>query len=417
MCKNLIKQIIGNSNSDNFEKNFVLYTSLISSLISFAGIFLNIYLNIGIAPIIIASICFICYFSIYIIGRLSNKYDTPLKYAISIVSIFISNFFWVFNYNSHGPVLYLFVVYFSLLLFIWDSKRTLYLYFFVLSNIIVLFSIEYFHPELINNYTSEKTRIIDVYSGLIIYLLIIYIFTMVAKNNYLEQYKKAKESERLKTAFLHNLSHEIRTPLNAIVGFSSLLVDYDTSNNTRFKKIITENSDHLIRLIEDMIDMSMIETNQLSLKKTNINLYNTLKNLNEIFKIQLSPAVQLEIELCNKDFIINTDKTRLEQILMNLLKNAIKFTEKGHIRLSHKIENKLILFYVEDTGIGIEKELQERIFDRFTKGNTNSKNVYRGAGIGLFLTKKMVEILGGRIWLDSQINKGSTFYFTVPITN
>lgn len=353
---------------------------------------------------------------IFFISRFTNKLFF-VKIAMSVVSLVFANFLWVYYYNSRGPVFFAFAVYFTLMLFIWDSKKFLYIFLLVLVNIAIFFIIEYFHPELLKIYPNEKVRLWNIYIGLILYFSVIYIYTISAKNNYMNQYKKAKESERLKTAFLHNLSHEIRTPLNAIVGFTSLLVNDKAENKEKYKKLITENSEHLTRLIEDMIDMSMIETNQFSTKNSKFNLYEVLKSVYEIFHVQVNDEVMLKAELGDENFMIDTDKTRLEQILINLLKNAFKFTTEGTIRFGYQIDKKNICVYVEDTGIGIDPEIKDKIFERFIKGHENGRLIYRGAGIGLFLTKKMVEMLGGEIWVESELKKGSTFFFTIPLSS
>ncbi len=407
--------ILGKPNINNFEKTFVIYTSLVLAIISITGFFLNKTFNNEIQIRYMLGISSAFYISIFFISRFSNKLFF-VKIVISVVSLAFANFLWIYYFNSKGPVLFAFAVYFSLMLFIWDSKKFIYIFLLILINIAIQLAIEYYYPDIFRTYSNEKTRLFNIYIGFVVYLIILYIFTVAAKNNYMNQYKIARESERLKTAFLHNLSHEIRTPLNAIVGFTSLLVHERAKNKDIYKKAITENSEHLIRLIDDMIDMSMIETNQLSIKIAKFNLYESITNVYEVFKLQETENVKLGLETEDKELILNSDKTRLEQILINLLKNAFKFTQTGTIRFGYKINKKNILFFVEDTGIGIERDLQEKIFDRFIKGHENSRVVYRGAGIGLFLTKKMVELLGGNIWVESVINKGSTFYFSLPLS-
>lgn len=408
--------LVGKSNINNFEKTFVIYTSLVLAIISISSFLFNKLFIIGHEIKYVVGVSFIFYMGIFFISRFTNKLFF-VKITMSVVSLVFANFLWIYYYNSRGPVFFAFAVYFTLMLFIWDSKKFLYIFLLVLVNIAIFFIIEYFYPEILKTYPNEKVRLWNIYIGLVLYFLVIYIYTVSAKNNYMNQYKKAKESEQLKTAFLHNLSHEIRTPLNAIVGFTSLLVNNKAEKKEKYKKLINENSEHLTRLIEDMIDMSMIETNQFSTKNSKFNLYEVLKNVYEIFHVQVDDDIMLKAELGDENFIIDTDKTRLEQILINLLKNAFKFTKEGSIRFGYQIDKKKIRFYVEDTGIGIEPELKDKIFERFIKGHENSKTVYRGTGIGLFLTQKMVEMLGGEIWVESELNKGSTFYFTIPLTS
>lgn len=238
---------------------------------------------------------------------------------------------------------------------------------------------------------------------------------------------KAEESDMLKTAFLANMSHEIRTPMNAIVGFSNLLQEEDATAEEKmdYVKQINANSDVLINLISDIIDISMIESGQVKLTKEEFYISDLLQNLivnyeqekNKINRGNINIESEIDDELM---FLkINTDINRLKQVLSNLLSNAIKFTHEGTVTLGLKYgSNNRIVIYVKDTGIGIAPCNQSAIFERFNKFNSESETMlYSGTGIGLTISKELVEMMGGNIWFESTINKGSTFYVSLPHSN
>jgi len=227
---------------------------------------------------------------------------------------------------------------------------------------------------------------------------------------------KAEESDRLKSAFLANMSHEIRTPMNAIIGFSNLLNENDTTKEDRekFIQMINSNGQSLMVLVDDIIDISMIESNQLLLSIETFNASNVFLELESYY--HLNNEKQLSILYTNKnekDLILNTDQVRFRQVLNNLIFNAIKYTDSGYVRFGFKKTNSEIHFFVEDSGIGISAENCEHIFDHFYKVETNSQRLYRGTGIGLAICKKLIELMGGKIWVESEVEKGSTFWFSL----
>ncbi|OFX87401.1 MAG: hypothetical protein A2W99_07105 [Bacteroidetes bacterium GWF2_33_16] len=238
--------------------------------------------------------------------------------------------------------------------------------------------------------------------------------------------ERAEESDRLKSAFLANMSHEIRTPMNAIIGFSNILNETELSELEREELLqhIVNNSNTLLHLIDDIIDIAKIEAGQLTIDKKNCAI-NAI--LNEIFesiserkKNQLKKNIELRLipGVENPSFYIYTDPLRLQQIISNLLDNALKFTEKGVIEFGYTLEDTskipVIRFYVKDTGIGLNADQQTQIFSRFTKVENDKKKLYRGAGLGLAICKNIINLLDGEIFVESEINKGSTFYFTIP---
>ncbi|MBI9039240.1 MAG: PAS domain S-box protein [Bacteroidales bacterium] len=239
----------------------------------------------------------------------------------------------------------------------------------------------------------------------------------------IEAKEKAEESDRLKSAFLSNMSHEIRTPMNGILGFSDLLKtpDLKGSEKQKYIEIIEKSGKRMLNIINDIIDISKIESGavEVNMKKVNIN-----KNLNYVLSFFKPEAENKGLNLIlnntlpEKDAIIVADSEKVSAVLINLIKNAIKYTDKGFIEFGceyFEIHNsKFLRFSVQDTGIGIAKDRQEAIFERFIQADIEDVQAREGAGLGLSISKSYIEMLGGKLWLESKEGKGSTFYFTIP---
>lgn len=240
--------------------------------------------------------------------------------------------------------------------------------------------------------------------------------------------EKAEESDKLKSSFLANLSHEIRTPLNAILGFSSLLGEKDLTEQERedYNKIVQSSSNTLLDLISDILDISKIEAGQLFLDLREVSLQQVIDDMTGIFDIlirreDIGSNKPVILKVAIKKEILNTriitDRLRLEQILSNLISNAIKFTRQGYIEIGcNKLSKaEMLEFYVKDTGVGIKEEHQQVIFERFRKVEEDRNNLHRGTGLGLAISSQLVNLLGGTIYLSSKQNEGSVFYFTIPL--
>lgn len=231
--------------------------------------------------------------------------------------------------------------------------------------------------------------------------------------------EKAEESDRLKTAFLHNVSHEIRTPMNAILGFSALLNESRITEQERkqFTDVISQSGTQLLSIINDIVDLASIESRQMRVTLTKINLNTTLRKLCEQFSYKEKPgtlALVLETNGSLDDSEIITDNTKLIQIISNLINNAFKFTEKGKIIFGYSLKGENLEFFVRDTGIGIAPEYQARVFERFFQVDSAVSRQYGGTGLGLSICKAYVELLGGRISLESATGSGTCFFFTLP---
>ncbi|NTW23863.1 MAG: response regulator, partial [Lentimicrobium sp.] len=252
---------------------------------------------------------------------------------------------------------------------------------------------------------------------------------IVIANDITEQYniisqlveakEKAEESDRLKTSFLHNISHEIRTPMNGIVGFSALLTQPGIPQNDIFEyhSIINSCSNQLLSIISDIVSIATLEAGQEKVREAPVNL-NEL--LHVVYYQLVSKATEKNLRLSystnltENQALIISDETKLNQVLTNLINNAIKFTEKGGIHISYMPEGQFLKFCVEDSGIGIPEEMQEVIFDRFRQANMATSRNSGGTGLGLSISKSYIELLGGKIWLESNRMTGTKFYFTIP---
>jgi signal transduction histidine kinase len=212
--------------------------------------------------------------------------------------------------------------------------------------------------------------------------------------------------------------------MNGIMGFASMLQKkhYEPAERKKYLKIIHDSSSHLLQIINDIVDVSKIEANQLTLKPTTFRLNDVLQQLYETYKAEMQQnkknhiALNLDVDLSLKQSWITADVNRLKQILYNLLGNAVKFTDKGSIRFGYQQKNPdNLLFYVSDTGIGITDDKKDQIFSRFAQAGEPVHTEYGGTGLGLTITKNLVEMMGGKIWVESQPGQGTTFYFTLPV--
>ena len=235
--------------------------------------------------------------------------------------------------------------------------------------------------------------------------------------------EKAEESERLKTAFLANMSHEIRTPMSAIIGFSGLLAeneDLDPEEKKEFADIIKDSAAGLLTLINDILDISRLDTGLLELKPETFSLNSLLKEIRTVYRLHKDKSDKKDMEIImecglkDEKSTVICDKVRLHQIISNLMSNAVKFTEIGYIKFGYSLKNGFLEFFVKDTGSGIPPEKQSIVFERFRQADEFHDRKFGGAGLGLSIVKGLVELFGGNIRLESLPGRGSIFYFTIP---
>jgi len=237
--------------------------------------------------------------------------------------------------------------------------------------------------------------------------------------------EKAEEADSLKSSFLANMSHEIRTPLNGIIGFSTLLKEYSLKKEdvNKFVDIIIANSNQLVAIIDDILFISKLQVKQVKVSKSEFSLNQLIKNLLNKFtsSLKLIPEKNITLKICinnNEDINILTDKSNLYLVYTKLLRNAIKFTNSGEIEFGYNIDvEKNIVFFVKDTGVGISKEKQHIIFKKFRQVDDSTIRPYGGTGIGLSIVKGVIDLLKGELWLESELNKGAKFSFTLPINS
>ena len=240
-----------------------------------------------------------------------------------------------------------------------------------------------------------------------------------AEQELIKAKEKAEESDRLKSAFLANMSHEIRTPMNAILGFARLLhsTKLTIDKQEQFLDIIEKGSVRLLNIINDIVDISKIESGQMNVFVSELNINEKVETIYVFFKPE-AEAKGLQLSYKNglpyNEAIVMSDGNKIDAVLVNLVKNAIKYCDSGFIEFGYEKKNDYLEFFVKDTGIGIPRDRQLAVFERFVQSDISDKRALQGAGLGLSISKAYVEMLGGKIWVESEPEKGSTFYFTIP---
>jgi two-component system sensor histidine kinase EvgS len=300
----------------------------------------------------------------------------------------------------------------------YNIKKLLATFFSLFGLIIIAFLIVFTWNRMLNKKVFEKTRLLN--AELLLREEIQNELTVT--NIKLKQAKeKAEESDRLKSAFLANLTHEIRTPMNGMLGFSKLLSKKNLDDKTKEKyiKIIHSSGNQLLSIINDIIEISHLDTNQVAINNNSINLNDMLFEIQKELKITIPVEKKIELILdlhnTSSGFLLETDAVKLKQIITNLISNAIKYSLNGSIKFGYQLINSnTVQFFVKDSGIGIKKENLDIIFERFRQINTDYKIFQQGSGLGLSICKSYVELLGGKIWVESEYEKGSDFYFTIP---
>jgi len=343
-----------------------------------------------------------------------------LIHAIFGIAIVFYNMSWYFNFGSSGPTLSIIIGIYVFFILVWKRRNCYLLVTLCAVNLLALFVLEYYFPELIGHYSDAKSRTLDVYLGNGFALILTFIMTFSIKRNYELQYERAKNSDKLKTSFLANLSHEVRTPLNVISGFTSMIpeMNYSDEDLKKIHKVIDYNGRQLVSLIEDIIDLSKLEINQLDLYPAKVNLMAVFQRLKRDFEqyvmVEKDCQIQIRYNVELENPFAWLDEERLGQIIRHLIVNAFRFSDHGLILFGCYEENKKLIFYVKDTGRGIKPEHEDQIFDPFVKFQNRDNTIERGVGMGLHLVKKLVELMGGEIWYKTKYMEGSEFYFSIP---
>jgi PAS domain S-box-containing protein len=289
--------------------------------------------------------------------------------------------------------------------------------------------IVYFEDDGVDGFWMEKNKIpIRDERGVITMIMGIFKDVsdlMLIENELKEAKERAEESDRLKTSFLANMSHEIRTPMNGIIGFANLLRDPGLTEEKKdlFLKHIDQSSSQLLNIIDDIIDISKIESGQMKISNKPVRINGILEEIYSSFFHSIrgdgpgEKKVTFNLKKGNlsHDFTLVTDYFRLRQIFNNLIGNAIKFTKEGHITFGYELKNRHVEFFVSDSGIGIPNNQIKLIFDRFGQVNQERSLQPSGTGLGLPISRSLVNLMGGEMWVKSDVGKGCTFYFTLPL--
>lgn len=263
----------------------------------------------------------------------------------------------------------------------------------------------------VNAYTQEDLLILEIVASNIG----VFIERLTNLNNLKAAKERAEESDRLKTAFLANISHEIRTPMNGIIGFTDILMGEITDERQKeYVSIINSSAYRLLNTVNDVIDIAKIEAGQVAVHNDVFDVNDVLNDIYAFYnKIKL-PFEFMVVVPSNEKREIKTDKTKLLQIFSNLVSNAFKFTSEGAVEFGYKIDNNQIIFFVKDSGMGISKENLDKIFTRFYQVEGGNQRIFEGTGLGLSIVKEFVNLLGGDIWVESELGVGTQFYFRLP---
>lgn len=281
-----------------------------------------------------------------------------------------------------------------------------------------------FSDKVVQSLTSNNAVLTELqtYKGWF-YVSVTAILLFILVKKHLLKIRKAEQeaikSNELKSAFLQNISHEIRTPMNSIIGFSDLLQfeDLTPKNKQEYTTNIINSSNQLLSIVDELMDISLIETGNMKVYESRFNLNQFLDDIVASFNLILKKEIEFSIEkgLSDELSTIKTDEHKLRQIIQNLLTNSNKYTDAGTIKMSYTVINSEIQFCIRDTGIGIPHDVQNHVFERFRQVNESNKKLNDGVGLGLAICKGHIDILNGKIWLESKAGKGTSFYFTIPL--
>lgn len=416
---NTLILIAGDPEKIGSERYFITITCLTASLFTLILSVFHLIMNLKVAPVFIAGGSSLILFSLYALVRFTKCLFIP-KLLLTLLGLILLDLTWSTKFLSLGPVLFFHFAFGALVIWVWERKSLIIMLSVYFINIALLFVIEYTSTEFVFGYMDLKSRSIDIYLSFFLYSSLLIFLLSRVKSDFRRQQEKAQKSDKLKSAFLANMSHEIRTPMNAIVGFSELLtMETEKDKRLQYVDFIQNSSENLLQLINELIDLSKIEAGDIQLNTSGFSLNDLFFELRDIFIIELEKRSKTGIDFSYKlpdgELNIIADPLRLKQVLSNLLHNAIKFTSEGSISFSCQRSGHELIFCVSDTGTGIPLEDQEKIFERFTKFDYKGLN-YEGSGIGLSIVMKIVELFKGRIWVESEAGKGSSFYFSIPYT-
>lgn len=389
-------------------------TYCLALLSAFSSLFLEF------RPVILWSIAIaLVYITvIYFIVRIKKEYLIGRRLYMIFVLIF-TNVMWIETEGSSGPTLYCLLAFFPLFVFTVRNKKLKYGFITIAINLPILLIIELYYPKYINQYESDLQRIYDIILVCFVFVLFEVPLLIKIKKSVISERNAAQHSERMKTSNITNLSHEIRTPMNAIIGFAELLEDEDIENDDRlnYVRIINDNGQTLLNLLNNIINISKIEEEQARIAVSEINPSEIMQRVHSALSYNTNNS-NVDFSIMNRknaEHILLTDSIMLYQILVNLTFNALKFTTKGFVNIGYNLIGDKITFYVEDSGIGISEDKQAGIFNEFAQDNNGKALNIHGSGLGLTISKSLAAILKGKLYFKSEKNVGSTFYLELPL--
>ena len=376
---------------------------------------------------IINSIGFVGFTTIWMLTSF-KKLINPLKFVFTIFTLIIMSLGWFYNGGSEGAMPFLFQLGFVAFIMIIENKYHFYIFLLILLNLIIVSSLEFLYPSLMEMYPSDNLRKIDVFVANFISIIFIGILINLLKKNYgkekefaMQQKEELEIAYKTKSRFLANMSHEIRTPMNGMLGMAVVLGKTPLNPQQKeYLNAIEVSGDRLLNIINEILDYSKIEAGEMSYSQKPFSLYQCIS---EVLDITASKAFEKNLELAywienDVPRIIIGDFDKLRQILLNLIGNAIKFTEKGEILISLKNikinDQKAVLqFSVKDTGIGINNKDLKNIFESFQQLDNSNRREYGGTGLGLAICKRFINNMNGEIHVKSELGKGTEFFFTI----
>ncbi|MBR8537971.1 hypothetical protein KDU71_20550 [Carboxylicivirga sediminis] len=328
------------------------------------------------------------------------------------------NFLWLETAGSSGPTLFYILAFVPLLTFLLNNNLLKYAYLIIGINVPGLLLIEAYFPGIITYYPSEIQRVLDILMVCLIFIIFEIPLIIYIKNLVINQRNEALHSERIKTSYVTHLSHEIRTPMNAILGFAELLEqdDLEMAERKEYINIINDNGHTLLNLLNNIINIAKIEEDSTKVSLSKFSPDSLLERIRASLSFKASNGVDFKIlNKPEESVMIHSDIVLLYQILSNITFNALKFTLQGHVYLNYTIIGDSIKFTVEDTGLGICQSKHDRLFNQFEQDSDNKLVNFNGSGLGLTISKNLSHLLKGKLYFESEKDKGTSFHLEIPV--
>ncbi|MFD0798274.1 ATP-binding protein [Maribacter chungangensis] len=410
--------LFGDRDNITLERYFVTICIFTAAVFTFIRCVFHIISGLALNSALLAGLVFVLFGGLYYAVRFLGFLFVP-KVITTVGGLVFLDMAWYFQSLSKGPILFFILIFAAFVIWVWKGKHLFLFMVLYFLNLILLFSIDYNASEALVHYPNHKVRSVHIFLSLFCYAAVLIFILYTVKQEFIRQQKKAVRSEKLKTAFLANLSHEIRTPMNGILGFSGLLKNPNLTGELQrqYLGIIGRSGERMLSIINDIINISKIEAGVVHIARKEVDINEQLEYIYKFFKPEVeAKGITFSYPSSNtsEHLMIRTDPEKLVAIFINLVKNAIKYSTEGRISFGYTVVGNVVEFYVRDTGIGIAPERHKAIFERFVQAEIEDEAARQGVGLGLSIAKSYVELLGGNIWVQSQIGLGSKFTFTLP---